>query len=711
MVGQTDIHQLLQRHFGFREFLEGQEAVVQAILRGEDALVIMPTGGGKSLCYQLSALALEGITLVVSPLIALMKDQVDSLVEKKIPATFINSTLAPAEMDDRIARMARGEYRLVYVAPERFKSERFVRTIAPLSIALFAVDEAHCISQWGHDFRPDYLRLRRALKDLGHPQVAALTATATPEVREDIVAQLGLGQDGRRPPRVFVSGFARHNLTLGVSSVYGRDDKLSRIAEFIRQLRTGIIYCATRKNVEAVTSRLRGLRTSCVAYHAGMSDDQRTKAQEKFMQGQCDVAVATNAFGMGIDRADLRFVIHFDIPGSVEAYYQEAGRAGRDGEPARCELLFNYADVRTQEFFIEGSNPTREVIAGLHETLLRLCKKGPVEMPISEIAELVPEAENEMAVGSALYLLERANFIQRDYVHGSRTYTTSLVKPARSLDELKIDYERLDTKRERDFAKLRRIIEYADHRGCRHHFILQYFGEEPPEGNCAVCDNCLAHRSSAIRQPTDEETVIIQKALSCVARVDGRFGRGRIAQVLVGSHSKEVVDAGLDRLSTYGLLADEGPDYVWALLDALVRAGCLAVSGGQYPTLSLTELGGQVMRRQTSVPLLMPETISAKPVRRKTARARKAPVEETYETAGSAYDEALFEALRKWRREKSAVMNNLPAYLIYSDRTLEEIARRLPRTNDELLEVRGIGEAKARQFGAETLAVVRQFAR
>ncbi|HXI83319.1 MAG TPA: RecQ family ATP-dependent DNA helicase [Verrucomicrobiae bacterium] len=696
-------HQLLETHFGFREFLEGQEDVVNAIVEGHDALVIMPTGGGKSLCYQLPALALEGITVVVSPLIALMKDQVDSLLEKKIPATFINSSLGQSELNERIDAMARGEYRLVYIAPERFKSERFVQALAPLSIALFAVDEAHCISQWGHDFRPDYIRLKWALKDLGQPQVMALTATATPEVREDIIEQLGLGKFGRQPPRVFVSGFARHNLTLGMTSAKGRAEKLARIVEFATQLKTGIVYCATRKNVEKVATHLKGEKIPCVAYHAGLTDDQRTKAQTKFMNGNCGVAVATNAFGMGIDRADLRFVIHYDIPGSIEAYYQEAGRAGRDGEPSRCEVLYNYADVRTQEFFIEGANPSREVIANLYHVLRRLALNGPIQLPISDIAELVPSTKNSMAVGSALYQLERANFIKREYQQGSRTYTTRLVDPIKPLDELPIDFERLDKKRERDFAKLHRMIAYADHHGCRHHFILQYFGDTETGEGCTVCDNCLAKADSAARFPTDEETVAIQKALSCVARVDGCFGRGRIAQCLVGSRSKEVLDTRLDRLSTYGLLKDLGEDYVWGLLNTLIRTGCLAVSSGQYPTLSLTELGGDIMRKKQRIPMVLPD-VKAKP--RSSARTSKGAASKRDEPGD--YDEKLFDALRAWRRDKAAALGNVPAYIIYPDRTLQELARVKPQSDAELLEVRGIGPAKARQFGKETLAMIRE---
>ncbi len=704
---------LLERHFGFREFLEGQERVINSVLAGEDLLVVLPTGGGKSLCYQLPAQLLDGITIVVSPLIALMKDQVDSLAAKGIPAAFINSSLNDSEMDDRIARMCRGEFRLMYVAPERFKSTRFVSALYPLSISLFAIDEAHCISQWGHDFRPDYLRLKNVLRELGQPPVIALTATATPEVRSDIIAQLSLGLGGRRPPVTCVSGFARDNLAFAVTPVRNNREKLERLLAAIHGGRTGIVYCATRKNVERVSAQLREAGANCITYHGGMKDEQRVKSQERFMSGLAPVAVATNAFGMGIDRADLRFIVHHDIPGSVEAYYQEAGRAGRDGEPAFCELLFNYADMRTQEFFIEGANPTREIIAGTGEALIRLCDKGPITLAISAIAKSVDDAPNEMAVASALHLLERAGFIKRGYAQSGRTYVTELIRPLKALENLNIDYERLDAKRERDELKLRRILDYAGSPGCRQHYILNYFGDTDAENHrvCGRCDRCRSSETAHAveRLPSDDERIIIQKALCCVGRLQGRFGRGRVTQTLTGSRAREVLDAGLDRQSTYALLAGDGADFVSRLLDALVAAGCIAVSGDKYPTLSLTPLGYEVAQGRKNVRLAIPTRHSLTPVV-KAKKSKPAKKNASDQNGFPADDKAkaAFNLLKAWRCRKAASMGGVPAYVIYPDRTLRELARARPRTREELLMIRGIGPAKARQFGKETMEIVRR---
>jgi len=337
----------LKKYFGFDGFLDAQEEVVDQILSGQDGLVVMPTGGGKSLCYQLPAMCLDGVTLVISPLIALMKDQVDALQEKGIPATMINSTLDPGEQRQRIAAMKQGEYKLVYIAPERFRSGSFMEAMRDVNVALFAVDEAHCLSQWGHDFRPEYMRLGQALEKLGKPQAIALTATATPVVRKDILEVLAL-----REPFETVSGFSRPNLSLVINEVDKHKVKHERLKEVVKKWKTGVVYCSTRKRVEEVGELLHSWGVKSIAYHGGMTADEREQTQNKFISKEADVAVATNAFGMGIDRSDVRFVLHYEIPGSIEAYYQEAGRAGRDGEAAYCELLFNYADTRTQEFFV-----------------------------------------------------------------------------------------------------------------------------------------------------------------------------------------------------------------------------------------------------------------------------------------------------------------------------------------------------------------------
>ena len=418
-------HQVLEKYFGFREFLDAQEEVIAAITGGADALVVMPTGGGKSLCYQLPALLLEGTTVVVSPLIALMKDQVDALQRRGISATLINSSLSPAEQRERIQALARGEFKLVYIAPERFRSRSFLEALGQSTIALFAVDEAHCLSMWGHDFRPDYFRLDQVLETLGRPQVAAFTATATPEVRRDILTHLGL-----REPREFVAGFARPNLKLLISHVANEAEKYGRLHALIREHKTGIVYCSTRKRVEAVAETLKTAQISSILYHGGMNDEEREQAQNEFMQGRRDIVVATNAFGMGIDRPDIRFVVHFDVPGSVEAYYQEAGRAGRDGEAATCDLFFNHADTRVQEFFIEGSNPPFEFIVQTYEMLRREADdKHELQISIKDMATRLGPEGNDMMLSSSLHVLDRQGYIDRFDIPGRRVRGTRLLKP------------------------------------------------------------------------------------------------------------------------------------------------------------------------------------------------------------------------------------------------------------------------------------------
>jgi ATP-dependent DNA helicase RecQ len=403
----------LQQYFGFTDFREGQEEVIDSVLEGHDSVAVMPTGGGKSLCYQLPALMLDGVTLVVSPLIALMKDQVDALATRGIPTTFINSSLSYGETNRRLSEMRRGLYKLVYVAPERFRSAAFENSISELHVKLLAVDEAHCISHWGHDFRPDYLRLKQAAELMRRPQIIALTATATPQVRADISTQLGLTS-----PRIFVAGFARPNLALRVLHTSSDKEKLGVLKQIVaRAGGSGIVYTATRKSVEQITAKLKmsGLRAE--AYHGGMDEGQRTRVQDAFMGGHAQAIVATNAFGMGIDKSDIRFVVHYHLPGSIEAYYQEVGRAGRDGAESECVLMFNYADTRTHQFFIEGNHPSPEVIGQVYD---QICDAGreTVQLSAREIASMAG-IKNDMSVSSALGILEKAKHIERGRPSGS----------------------------------------------------------------------------------------------------------------------------------------------------------------------------------------------------------------------------------------------------------------------------------------------------
>ncbi|MBD0372569.1 MAG: RecQ family ATP-dependent DNA helicase [Pyrinomonadaceae bacterium] len=775
-----DALRALRNHFGFEDFREGQREVISAVLEGHDTVVVMPTGGGKSLCYQLPALMMEGATLVVSPLIALMKDQVDALQARNLPATFINSSIDFEEQKARIQGVRRGAFKLVYVAPERFRSAHFVEALRSAQISLFAVDEAHCISTWGHDFRPDYLRLRGALERIGRPQAVALTATATPYVRADIIEQLAL-----KDPRAFVSGFDRPNLSINVTHTQKEREKITRIRALAAKHEggSGIIYTSTRKAVEQVMSRLKTAGLSVVAYHAGMDDAARSIAQDEFMSGRTQMIVATNAFGMGIDKPDIRFVAHYHLPGSIEAYYQEIGRAGRDRLNSDCELLFNYADKRTQDYFIEGSYPQPELIARVYETLVAI-RQERIELSTREIAQRAG-IRNEMAVQSALITLEKAGHIERGAA-GENRASIKLLMPAqraretvgardtrarqaligllggfdvsernetelnvtelseaigldilttrRALSSLQtsgiISYTparrtrglvMLDERpaqtlriRPQDLArraaleqrKLREMISFCYTERCYRAFILDYFGDPHHAENCGMCANCVAEiRGATKRTPdawsatapleppteldafvrkhtpvaldleeelseqsriarareqaesfagdeeraeisvtqarelTEEEVLLVRKILACAARMQGRFGKGTLAATLRGSRAKNVRDAGLDQLSTYGILDDMTQDELMLYIEALVAAGCLNTTVGAYPTVSLSSFGADVMRERATLELAIPDTAlsrlsssTTRPARPSASSSEKKPgtVDETY---------------------------------------------------------------------------------
>jgi ATP-dependent DNA helicase RecQ len=697
-----DPQQALEKYFGFREFREPQGEVISQILQGNEVFVVMPTGGGKSLCYQLPAVLLSGVTVVVSPLLALMKDQVDSLRTRGISATLINSTLTPAEQQRRIRQMRDGEFQIVYIAPERFRSRSFLEALGQVTVALFAVDEAHCMSQWGHDFRPDYFRLGEVLHSLGRPQVAAFTATATPEVRADIVKRLGLDD-----PALFVAGFARPNLRFSVTETERESTKYDRLRTLVSRHKTGIVYCATRKRVDQVSDFLKECGVKVVSYHGGIHDEAREAAQNQFTQNRCDVVVATNAFGMGIDRPDLRFVAHFEIPGSLEAYYQEAGRAGRDGEPAECELLFNYADTRVQEFFINGSNPTPELIRRVYQLLQNLANAaGEVVMSIQDLADRIDSENNDMAVHSAITILDRAGVIDRYDIPGKRIRGTRLMKRELSAFHLPIDTAALKEKEKRDRAKLKSVIDYAYGRECRQKLILRYFGD-PDLTDCGACDICASKRSNKLRAPTPAEMLIVRKALSGVARLSTRseqgylprFGRNRVIQMLVGSRSKEVVDAGFDQLKSYGALNEKSPNYLHELFRELEEAGLICSTGGQYPTISLTERGVEVMHNRGTLEIVWPQEV--RQTSRKKAKAERGPE--------MPFDLSLYEELKKIRIAIANAQGGLPAYLIFPDDTLKAFARIKPQSVDAARRIRGVGEIKAQRYLPPFLEAIRAF--
>jgi ATP-dependent DNA helicase RecQ len=592
--------------FGHTSLRPGQADVIADIFAGRPVIGMMPTGAGKSLCFQLPAVVLGergGVTLVVSPLIALMKDQVDVLRSRGIAAVALTSQANAEEQREILDGIRAGTFTLVYVAPERFRSARFADALREIagSIALVAIDEAHCISEWGHDFRPDYRRLGQLIAELKPPRIAAFTATATPEVRDDIAVQLGL-----TAPSVHVHGFDRPNLYYAVQKVGGAADKIDKLAELVRMRDGGValVYAATRKNAESYAAALKKAGMRARVYHAGLENEIREKAQDRFMSGQLDVIVATNAFGMGVDKSDIRLVVHADIPRSPEAYYQEAGRGGRDGKPTRCVLLFNHSDIRLQEFLIDASYPSADLLRGIWKLLNarpqlgKLDGRGGDDELEARLKPHLPEASSQphrdsaghgsrlsnATIGAAIRILERHGMLTRDADQLAASRPPPGVFPV-------LDVESLARRAELERKKLRTMIDYAYTPRCRRQLILEYFGDQDwidRDKRCGACDSCEAiahgHAPSAI---SETEGIAIRNMLLLIGTLHGRFGRKRVAAIADGSDD----DPRFAELPERGCLRGWSQTHVLDLIRALEGAALVEASRGEYPTITTTKRG------------------------------------------------------------------------------------------------------------------------
>ena len=612
-----DKYTALKTYFGHTAFRPGQEAVIDALLAGRDVLAVMPTGAGKSACYQIPAVLRRGVTLVVSPLISLMQDQVAALREAGIPAACIHSGQAEETYREIVSSALDGAFRILYVAPERLETDSFLHLALRLDVGLVAVDEAHCVSQWGQDFRPSYLKIADFLARLPRrPVVGAFTATATEQVKADIAALLGL-----RDPLTLTTGFDRPNLYFAVARPR---DKERYVEEYILDHpgKSGIVYCATRKSVESLCRQLRAAGIPATRYHAGLEAGERQKNQEDFVYDRRRVMVATNAFGMGIDKSNVSFVLHYNMPKNLENYYQEAGRAGRDGEKAECILLFSLGDVQTARYFIDNNTDNEDLT------------------------------------------------------------------PAQA-----------GTVRARELERLDRIVAYCKTTRCLRGMLLEYFGEHHP-GKCGNCGNCCGDFVET------DITTEAQKILSGLARIQKRWpgGLGVVAlvQMLRGSRDKNTLNRGLDRLPTYGIMKDTPPARMRQYLDALEEQGYVVPAGDEYPVLRLGAPAGEVLFHGRTVTMTerRPAPRPAPPAGRPARRPQPA----------GADADSLLDRLKALRNQL-AQRQHLPAYVIFTNASLTEMAEKRPRTTGDFLRISGVGDARARRYGMEFLRVIAEYQR
>ena len=576
------VFEVLHKYYGYNSFRKGQYEIITNILSKRDTFCILPTGGGKSICYQIPALLFKGATIVISPLIALMKDQVDNLKSNGINAEYINSTQNLESIDNIMEMCRNGRVKLLYIAPERLENEFFKRRLRSLNISQLAIDEAHCVSMWGHDFRRSYGLINDFISSLRvRPVVTAFTATATEIVRKDVVKLLGL-----RNPYIYIGSFDRDNLSI---RVHIEEDKLELVKDIIKdkENEAGIIYCATRKEVDGLYFYLKDLGYDVLKYHGGLKDEEKEYYQDEFLNENSNVMIATNAFGMGIDKSNVRYIVHFTIPKNIESYYQEIGRAGRDGAMSECHILFNRSDIRTLEYLI---------------------------------------------------------------------YTT-----------VQIDRKELEIK------KLQSMIDFCESKECLRAFILKYFGEEEVREYCNNCSNCL--NSDELR----DYTIEAQKILSCVYRTRERYGVAVLVDVLRGMIGPKIINDKLNELTTYGIMREYSSKFIRDLIKALIDFGYVNLKEGTYSMLQLNEKSYSILKSKQRVMLKL-----------------------SYENEEKVINSDLFNKLRIWRRD-TAIKEGVKPYIIFSDATLIELCNKLPKTEQELLEIRGMGEKKFNKYGEDLL--------
>ena len=616
----------LHTYFGFDSFRAGQEQAIQSLLYKQHTLAIMPTGAGKSLIFQLAALQMEGITLVISPLIALMKDQVDALNRRGIPATFINSAIPVSEQKERLTLISQGEYKLIYVAPERLRNASFLHSLQTrtpstslrASLSLLAVDEAHCISEWGHDFRPDYLHIAEGRKQLGNPLTVALTATATPKVQSDIIRLLGLPDS----TRCIVTGFNRPNLTFDVKYAADTETKFRALLELLNPHPNGavLIYTGTRRDAEEVAEFVRTVcKLKAEHYHAGLLPEDRARIQESFISGSTPVICATNAFGMGIDRADVRQVIHYSLPGSLEAYYQEAGRAGRDGLPAKVVLLYDPQDRALQEFFIASSAVTPEELQHLYRAIGTV--EGEIWMTTDDFSRRTDSHQVKVKVGLAE--LERVGALEHLGDDGVRMLLRKGKWDSAAVEKAALRSKE-HTKRRTD--QLDHMVNYAETNACRRRVVLKHFGDNASPDAPACCDNCeskktLPETGGDVAQMDHAERaalIILDGAL----RLKVRVGREKLAQILKGSKAQDILKFHYDKHIYYAKLAALKQNQIEEMIGQLVSLGYFKILGGEYPVLSLTPKGESAIQQKASIELKIPQGLSFHTIERKKAEIR-----------------------------------------------------------------------------------------